>query len=274
MWFDTHCHLDAAEFDADRDAVVARAAAAGVTRLLVPAVSVASFSAVRTLSQRHQQPYALGLHPLHLAAATEADLVALRHAVQDALDDPWLVAIGEIGLDGFVPDADPARQLRFLDAQLRLAREFELPVILHVRRSADPLLGALRRHGVRQGLAHAFNGSLQQARAYLDQGFRLGFGGAAAYAGSQRIRRLAAELPAEALVVETDAPDIPPPWLRSHGRVGRNEPAELPRIAAEVAQLRGVSPAQLAAQTFANALSVLPRLQRQLNAHPHQAAPL
>jgi TatD DNase family protein len=260
MWIDTHCHLDAAEFDADRDAVAARAAAAGVGLIVIPAVEVAGFAAARSCAHRHGGAYALGIHPLAVARAQAADIEALRAAARAALDDPRFVAIGEIGLDAMPGAPDPALQEWFYREQLQLARELGLPVILHVRRSADRLLYHLRRTVVAGGIAHAFNGSPVQAQGFLDLGLRLGFGGAATYDGSLRIRRFAAELPAQAIVLETDAPDIPPQWLRDGGTVGRNEPAELPRIAGVIAALRGVDAERLERECGANARAALPRL--------------
>jgi TatD DNase family protein len=260
MWIDTHCHLDAPEFDADRDEVVARARAAGVRMMVLPAVDVAGFARVRELAHRHGLAYALGIHPLAVARAQEADLQALRAAAARALGDARFVAIGEIGLDFLAGAPAAERQEWFYREQLRIAREIDLPVILHVRRSADRLLLHLRRVGVAGGIAHAFNGSPVQAQGFLELGLRLGFGGAATYDGSLRIRRHAAALDAAALVLETDAPDIPPQWLRDGGMVGRNEPAELPRIAAQIAALRGLTPSALAQQARTNSLAALPRL--------------
>ncbi len=260
MWIDTHCHLDAAEFDADRDAVVARAAQAGVTLLVIPAVEAAGFERTAACARRYGFAYALGIHPLAVASADPAQLALLRHAAQAALADPHFVAIGEIGLDQFTGAPDIERQQWFYAEQLKLAAELGLPVILHVRRSADRLLYHLRRSPVRHGIAHAFNGSAEQAQGFVDLGLRLGFGGAATYDGSLRIRRHAVELAPESLVLETDAPDIPPQWLRDGGVVRRNEPAELPRMAAVIAGLRSVAPAELAAQCRRNALAALPRL--------------
>ena len=266
MWTDSHCHLDAPEFDADRAAVVGRAARAGVRRIVLPAVAVAHFDAVRSLAHAHGAVYALGIHPLYVDRAAETDLDTLRQALQRHRDDPRLVAVGEIGLDHFVPGLDRARQQHFYAAQLALAREFDLPVVLHVRRSADSLLGQLRRTPVRGGIAHAFNGSPQQAQAFVDLGFALGFGGAMTFERALQIRRLAQALPLSAIVLETDAPDIPPQWLyrsaaeRAAGAVARNEPAELPRIAATLAALRGMTLEQVAAATTANAAAVLPGL--------------
>ena len=244
-WFDTHCHLDAAEFDVDRDAVLARAAAAGVTQLLLPAVHAANFERVRELAHAHGFVYALGIHPLFVAGADDADLRTLEQALARHRDDARLVAVGEIGLDHFVPGHDRARQQHFYRAQLRLARDADLPVVLHVRRSADALLAGLRRMPVRGGIAHAFNGSEVQANAFVERGFALGFGGAMTFERALQIRRLAASLPEHALVLETDAPDIPPQWLyrtaaqRAAGATSRNEPGELPRIARTLAELRG-----------------------------------
>lgn len=267
LWIDTHCHLDAAEFAEDRDAVRARAAAAGVAHCVLPAVEAGNFDAVQQLAARHRDSYALGIHPLATGRAAQDDLTRLDAALRAARDDPRLVAVGEIGLDYFVAGLDAQRQELFYREQLALARRHGLPVILHVRRSADRLLKHLRDQPVAGGIAHAFNGSLQQAQAFVDLGFKLGFGGAVTFERALQLRRLAAELPLSALVLETDAPDIPPHWLyrtaqeRAAGQPqGRNEPDQLPRIAAEVAMLRGIPLAQLQAATTRNAVQALPRL--------------
>jgi TatD DNase family protein len=226
---------------------------------------------VAQLAQRHGDAYALGIHPLYVPQAQEADLLALDHALTERQDDPRLVAVGEIGLDFFVPElCTPAmreRQWFFYTAQLKLAQKHGLPVILHVRRSADLLLKGLRQCRVTSGIAHAFNGSSQQAQAFVDMGFALGFGGTLTYERSLQLRRLACELPLSALVLETDAPDIPPQWLyqtaeqRALGATqGRNSPAELPRIAQVLAVLRDVSLVDLAAASTRNAQRVLPKL--------------
>ncbi len=267
MWIDTHCHLDASEFDADRVAVIGDARAAGVGQLVLPAVAASNFDTVRTLAHAHGLVYALGIHPLWVGRATEQDLDVLQQALQTQRHDPRLVAVGEIGLDHFVPGHDLQRQRQFYLAQLKLARDAGLPVLLHVRRSADALLHGLRRIKVPGGIAHAFNGSAVQAQQFVDRGFALGFGGTLTFEAALQIRRLAATVPAHAPVLETDAPDIPPQWLyrsasqRQEGAAqGRNEPAELPRIAQTLAALRGWSVAETAAQTRANAVRVLPRL--------------
>ncbi|PUE53234.1 TatD family hydrolase [Limnohabitans parvus] len=271
MWIDTHCHLDAAEFDADRDAVRAAARQAGVTRCVIPAVHAKHWTDVAQLAQRHGDAYALGIHPLFVPHAQDSDLLALDQALSERASDPRLVAVGEIGLDFFVPAlCTPEmreRQWFFYTEQLKLAQKHGLPVILHVRRSADLLIKGLRQYPVLSGIAHAFNGSSQQAQAFVDLGFALGFGGTLTYERSLQLRRLARDLPLSALVLETDAPDIPPQWLyqtaeqRAQGAAqGRNSPAELLRIAQVLADVRGASLAELASASTGNALRVLPKL--------------
>jgi TatD DNase family protein len=266
VWIDTHCHLDAAELDADRDAVVARARAAGVTQIVIPAVDVGNFARVRELAHRYQLAYALGIHPMCTDRAGDDDLGHLRDALARHAGDPRLVAVGEIGLDHFVAGLDHDRQEKMFAGQLRLAAEFGLPVLLHVRRAVDTVLKHLRRTPVGGGIAHAFNGSEQQASAYGELGFRLGFGGAVTFERALRIRRVAVAVPVGAIVTETDSPDIAPQWLyrtaaaRAAGATMRNEPAELAPIGAELARLRGAAVAEFAAATRANARAALPRL--------------
>lgn len=271
-WIDTHCHLDAAEFDADRDGVRQNAKSLGVETCVIPAVMASHFDEVRLLAHRHADAYALGIHPLYTTQAEDKDLATLDTHLHAHRDDPRLVALGEIGLDGFVPEINTpeafAKQTHFFEAQLQIAQRHQLPVILHVRRSADGLLKGLRQFPVAGGIAHAFNGSLQQAKLFIEMGFKLGFGGAMTYDRATKLRALATELPLSALVLETDAPDIPPHWMyttaedREKGMAqGRNSPAELPRIASVLAELRGISLEELAAATSANARQALPRLQ-------------
>lgn len=253
--FDTHCHLDAAEFAADRGSVIGAAATAGVSAILVPAIEVANFAAVKALAMPPQAAGsgpaiypAYGIHPMYTPRASEHDIVELRR---------WLAAerppaVGEIGLDGFVPGLDMARQEWFLAEQLKLARDFDLPVLLHIRRAQDLVLKQLRKIRVRGGIAHAFNGSHQQAEEFIKLGFKLGVGGAMTFSGSTRIRALVAELPLDCLVLETDAPDIPPAWLNG----GRNAPAELARIATVLAELRGEPLDRIVGTTFQTACSL------------------
>jgi TatD DNase family protein len=275
IWIDTHCHLDAPEFGPqlqDRLKFRARAAEQGVVLCVCPAVQVADFAALQSLAHASGDGYALGIHPLFVPQAQDADLEALDQALVAATADPNLVAVGEIGLDFFVPSLCTSvmrdRQEQFYRAQLVLAQRHGLPVLLHVRRSADRLLKHLRELNFGQGgIAHAFNGSTQQAAGFIDLGFKLGFGGALTFERALQLRRLASSLPLDALVLETDAPDMAPHWLyatagqRAQGMPqGRNEPAELPRIAAVLAGLRGMDLAVLAHAMSANALAALPKL--------------
>lgn len=258
MWTDTHLHLDANEYAPDRELVTARARDRDVTRFVVPAVCRANFDTVQQLA--HQTPgvfYCLGIHPMYVHNAQVEDLDALHSKVQECLNDPLFVGIGEIGLDGFEPNPDWTRQTLFFYAQLRLAREFDLPVVMHVRRSQDLILKGLRQFKPKSGIAHAFNGSFQQAEEFLKLNMCLGFGGACTFTRALQIRRLATELPLEALVLETDGPDIAPSWIAKE----RNAPEHLPRIAQVVAGLRGIDLPALSAATQANAIRVLPKLQ-------------
>ncbi len=251
---DSHCHLDAAEFDADRDQVVARARQAGVAAMVLPAVERANFETVLELSRRYPGCVpALGIHPMVVEHAAESDLDVLA----GALESHRPVAVGEIGLDYFVAGHDAIRQEFFFTEQLKLARRFDLPVLLHSRRAMDEVLKHLRRVRVCGGIAHAFNGSRQQAEAFIALGFKLGFGGAMTWPRALRIRELAATLPLEVIVLETDAPDIPPVWL---GRDARNAPDQLPEIARTLAELRGESMAKIIDTTTQNVMAALPKL--------------
>ena len=202
--------------------------------------------------------YTLGIHPIFTPEAKESDLEVLRHSVIEALDDPRFVGIGEIGLDYFLPDLDANHQAFFFDKQLDLAEEFNLPVILHVRRSQDAILKALRPRKIIGGIAHAFNGSFQQAEQFIKLNFVMGFGGAMTFPRALQIRRLAKELPFDSLVLETDAPDIPPAWLAQQAS-HRNEPAELPQISGVLAEIRSSSISKTQSICANNALRVIPR---------------
>ena len=261
MWIDTHCHLDAHEFGAESLDVAQRAGAAGVSMIVIPAVERGNFEAVARLAeQAPNASYALGIHPICVPQATEEDLVALRAAIEAAMADPRFVAIGEIGLDFFIPMlCEPAmreKQDHFFRSQLRMAREFDLPVLMHVRRSQDQVLKHVRQITPAGGIAHAFNGSFQQAQIYIDLGFKLGFGGAMTFTRALQIRRLATTLPLDAIVLETDAPDISPAWIHP----GRNSPEQLPAIGAALAQMRALAIEEVQASMRTNSLAAMPRL--------------
>jgi len=251
MFIDTHCHLDADEFGDTQAAIVAEAQAVDVGLMIVPSVARANFDRVRSLCQRHPHcAPAYGIHPIYTDTAMPNDL----HVLRELLQRHRPVAVGEIGMDFFINHYDQARQAYFFVEQLKLACEFDLPVLLHIRKATDTILKNLRQHKVRGGIAHAFNGSRQQADEFIKLGFKLGFGGAMTYSRATKLRELAATLPLESIVLETDAPDIPPDFLE---RGLPNEPKYLPRIAQTLAQLRGMTLQEIAEATTRNAQSVL-----------------
>jgi TatD DNase family protein len=282
-WIDTHCHLDAREFGLEAQNQRALAATNGVVHCVLPSISVKNFEAVRALAYTTGDSYCLGITPMNVPYATTDALTQLAAAVQAQHDDPRLVAIGEIGLDFFIPELNASpwreRQQDFFRSQLKLARAYDLPVVVHARRSVDQILKTLRDvagpGGQWHGVVHAFNGSFQQAQAFLKLGMKLGFGGAVTFDRARQLRSLAVDLPLEAIVLETDSPDMPPHWLyksaeqRAAGEPqGINSPAELPRIGQELAALRGISPEALAEATMQNAFDVFPRLRALLTADP------
>jgi TatD DNase family protein len=262
-WVDTHCHLDAPEFNSALQEIFSRAANNGVKAILLPTVQASDWGLAKNLVSQYSNQipglvYTLGIHPLYIKQAKEGDIGTLKSHIEQSLDDPRFVGIGEIGLDYFVEGLDPRRQEYFFHAQLDLAQQFQLPVILHVRRSQDGILKALRKRKVPSGIAHAFNGSHQQAEQFIDLGLKLGFGGAATYDRALQIRRLLQDLSLESIVTETDAPDIPPAWLKGEG--GQfNEPALLPRIARQLADIRGMSEEGFSKAVWQNAMQALPR---------------
>ena len=246
MLVDSHCHLDAAEFDTDRAEVVGRARAAGVRAQVVPATHAAAWPALREVCRSFEGLYpAYGLHPVFLDQHQSGDLRQLR----DWLARERPVAVGECGLDHFVETLDRDTQQQLFEGQLRLAREFDLPVIVHARRAVDAVIAALRRVGGLRGVVHSFSGSEEQARQLWKLGFLLGLGGPVTYERARRLRRLAAGMPIEHLLLETDAPDQPD----AGGRGQRNEPARLVGVLETIARLREADPADVAAATTANA---------------------
>jgi TatD DNase family protein len=262
-WVDTHCHVDAPEFKDILMEMMVRTAGEGVQAILLPTVQASDWDQAKNLVNQNSKQipglvYTLGIHPLYINQAQESDIDFLKIQIEKSLDDPRFVGVGEIGLDYFVEGLDPQRQEYFFHAQLDLAEQFHLPVVLHVRRSQDAILKALRKRKVPSGIAHAFNGSHQQAEQFIELGFKLGFGGAATYDRALQIRRLLQEMPLECIVTETDSPDIPPAWLKEEG--GKfNEPALLPRIASQLAKIRGISDEVFARAVWQNAMQALPR---------------
>lgn len=254
MLIDTHTHLDFPDFDADRDAVLARSRTQGVERLVVLGVQRDNWQRLWQLVMAEDGLYAaFGLHPVYLDQHRPEHLTELRDWLSRFAGHPKLCALGEFGLDGFVVGLDPLRQQVLFEAQLQLAVDFELPALLHVRRAHAASIATLKRYRPgRGGIVHAFSGSLEEAREYLKLGFRLGLGGAATWPQARRLRRLVAQLPEEAIVLETDAPDMAP----SMHAYGRNSPEYLGEICAVLAELRGMTPEALAAASSRNACAL------------------
>lgn len=242
---DSHIHLDHAAFDYDRDAVVANARNAGVETLIVPSVDADSWTRIAPICARYPGAHpAFGLHPLFLANHAPANVQALSAL----LNAHRPVAVGEIGLDFHRSDLDPDAQRRYFTAQLELAREYELPVIVHARNALEEVILTLRRRGGLRGVVHSFSGSEQQARQLWSMGFHIGIGGPVTYDRAQRLRRIVAGMPINFLLLESDAPDQPDAAHRGE----RNEPALLTGILHEVASLRGESAERVAEATLTN----------------------
>lgn len=246
MLIDSHCHLDAPEFDADRSDVVARARRAGVSAQILPAVDASRWQALKYACALAPGLYpAYGMHPMFLADHHPAHVDLLRDWI--AREHP--VAIGECGLDYFVETLDREAQQFYFDSQLALAREFDLPLIVHARRAVDAVIASIRRVGSLRGVIHSFSGSPEQARQLWDLGFLIGLGGPVTYVRAQRLRGLVATMPLEHLLLETDAPDQPDSGIRGQ----RNEPERLAQVARVIAELRGQPLDEIAAATSANA---------------------
>ncbi|WP_349571533.1 TatD family hydrolase [Azotobacter salinestris] len=248
---DTHNHLDFPDFDADRAAVLARSRALGVERQILLGVYRQNWERIWALAGSEPGLHvALGLHPVFLERHRVSDLEELGAWLRRLRDDERLCAVGEFGLDYYLDGLDRQRQQSLFEAQLRLAAELELPVLLHVRRAHAPTVAALKRlRPPRAGIVHAFSGSREEAREYLKMGFRLGLGGAPTWPQANRLRKVVAELPLETVVLETDAPDMAPAM---HPGV-RNSPEHLPDICAALAEIMRVEPEALAEASTRNA---------------------
>jgi len=261
MLIDSHCHLDYLDIPSVAGGIAGaleRGRQAGVTAIIVPAVDPSNFDRVAMLAKAYPEVYfALGIHPMYVQGLGDDALIALQNALDRHRHDPKLIAVGEIGLDHYVPGLDREKMEAFYISQCQLARDWNLPVILHVRKAQDRVLKHLRQSGITRGIAHAFNGSLQQAQGFIAQGICLGFGGAMTYPRANQIRRLAAALPLESIVLETDSPDIAPAW-RARGQP--NEPQEIAAIAEEMALLRFACAKDIADQTSQNLARLFPVL--------------
>lgn len=246
---DSHCHLDFADFDPDRHRVLQRCTELGVDHIIVPGVSRASWSRLITLCNQYDQlSPALGMHPMFMHEHEHNDIQVLAQLIEQ--HQP--IAVGEIGLDFYFPGHDKAAQSALFEAQIEIAQQFDLPVILHVRKAHDEVLKVLRRASVRGGIVHAFNGSMQQAEFYMQQSFLFGVGGALTYPRAQKLQALFTELPLESIVLETDSPDMP---LAGH-QGERNSPESIPTILETLAELRQETAEHIAAVTTANCNSL------------------
>ncbi|HEY9540854.1 MAG TPA: TatD family hydrolase [Luteimonas sp.] len=246
MLVDSHCHLDAGEFDRDRDEVIARARAAGVARQVVPAIHAAGWPKLRDICAGTNGLFpAYGLHPMFLAEHRPEHLSQLR----DWIEREHPVAVGECGLDHFVEGLDHDAQQSCFEGQLALAREYDLPVIVHARRAVDAVVASIRSVGKLRGVVHSWSGSRQQAEQLWDLGFLLGIGGPVTYERARRLRELVAGMPLEHLLLETDAPDQSDSAIRGQ----RNEPARLRTVCETIAELRGVPVEEISSATTGNA---------------------
>lgn len=247
---DTHCHLDVADFDLDRDEVLDRCRSLGISKVIVPAIESKTWSNVLDLCRSNKGLYpALGLHPVFIEQHQADDIKKLEQLLEKASP----VAIGEIGLDFYLKNLDKDKQLALFEQQLLIAKKHELPVILHVRKAHDQVLQLLNKINVKGGFCHAFNGSLQQAEKYIKLGFKLGFGGTLTYENSSKIHALAKALPLESIVLETDAPDM---VVESH-RGQRNSPAYIIESLNALANIRNEDVNVIAQQTTLNANDVI-----------------
>lgn len=248
---DTHTHLDFADFDEDREALLADSRALGVSRMVVLGVYQANWQRVWDLVQRNPQLHAaFGLHPVYLDDHQPADLTQLGDWLTRLAGHPQLCAVGEIGLDYFLAHLDRPRQQSLFEAQLQLAADFQLPALLHVRRSHAAVIATLKAFKLKRGgIIHAFAGSREEAREYIKLGFKLGLGGAATWPQALRLRKVLADLPLESVVLETDAPDMAPAMFPGQ----RNSPQHLPAICNALAQIIGIAPEQLASASTRNA---------------------
>ena len=248
---DSHCHIDVVDFDVDRDAVLADCRLLGVSRIVVPGVVAPGWDNLLQVCRQQQGLYpALGLHPVYLDEHGADDLKMLEQRLADETD---VVAVGEIGLDFFIAELDRQRQITLFEAQLVIAGNVDLPVILHVRKAHDQVIAILKRFRLKGGIVHAFNGSLEQAQQYIDLSFKLGFGGMLTYERASKLRSLAKQLPLESMVLETDAPDMS--GEPCHGQ--RNSPHYLPQYLMVLAGLRGESAERVATVTTQNVMTVL-----------------
>ena len=257
MWIDSHCHLDFITVNGSLETIIRECERQDVDHIVVPSVDPSNLESVIDLSRQFKHvSFALGFHPMYIDKLKEGDLENLDNCISGNTE---IIALGEIGLDFFERQDNIDQQEAIFVHQLKLAQKYDLPVIMHVRGAIDRILKNLRRYSVRGGIAHAFNGSMQQASQFIELGFKLGFGGAMTYDRAKHLQRLATQIPLDAIVLETDAPDIAPSWLT---KGTSNTPSQLAKIGAFLAQLRNIPTEEIARITSQNCLKVLPKLNR------------
>lgn len=248
MLFDTHSHLNDDRFSADLDDVVARAEEAGVRAVVVPGYDLPSSERALELAGRYTVCYAaVGIHPHEASSATDAAMDRVRELARE----DKVVAVGEIGLDYYYEHSSRDLQKEVLERHIDLARELGLPVIVHDRDAHSDVVEVLRRSGAREvgGVMHCFSGSWEVARECLNLGFYVSFGGPITFKNARRPREVAARVPLDRLLIETDAPYLTPEPHRGK----RNEPAHVSLVAAEMARIRNMEPEDVARATWDNA---------------------
>lgn len=259
---DTHNHIDSEIFDADRFQLVETAREKGVEDALICSGIPGTLEKTRLVAHQIGWHYALGVHPLYVESVTDpvSFLASLETLIRESLSDPLFAAVGEIGLDGFVPGLDKTKMLFLFREQLRIARKYALPVSVHARHAVDAVSKELATSGIRRGAVHAFNGSVQQAARLTGLGLKLGFGGALTYTGSLRIRRIFQSLSDTDFVLETDAPDMPGRHRRNASDK-RTHPSDIEATLLCASELRKSSPENLAQHAIENSLQAFPKLE-------------
>ena len=247
---DSHTHLDFPDFDPDRTQLLARSRALGVKRMVVLGVYQRNWQRLWDLVQTDSQLYAaFGLHPVYLTEHRPEHVTELGDWLSRLAGHPQLCAVGEIGLDYFLSELDRDGQQQLFEAQLKLAADFQLPALLHVRRSHAQVIATLKRFRLKRGgIIHAFAGSREEAREYIKLGFKLGLGGAATWPQALRLRKVIADLALDSIVLETDSPDMAPVMFPNQ----RNSPEHLPAICQALAEVMSISPQVLADASTAN----------------------
>ncbi|MGM0430198.1 MAG: TatD family hydrolase [Pseudomonadota bacterium] len=258
--YDTHCHLDFQAFDNDREQVLENAKEVNVERFMVPGVSAEQWPRLQQLAEQFSSwRFALGLHPWFIGKHSLNQIDEL----EKALDKPKerLLAVGEIGLDATCGDSELQRKL-FIE-QLKLARQYRLPTIIHHRKTLETTHPLLKQYGSESGVIHAFSGSYQQAMKFVDCGYKLGVGGVITYTRAKKTREAIAKVPVSALVLETDSPDMPVCGYQGQ----RNEPARIAKVLDVLVDLRSMSKESLSETLWQNSCELFSDVPSASNGH-------